>query len=81
MAGQESFFSTSVGARRGVPPLKLEQCHSAKTHQPLPSSVTFQHSVVTVRRELDIMEKKVPHPPDSYFSETNCHARSVFSVY
>ncbi|XP_050716714.1 dynein axonemal heavy chain 3-like isoform X3 [Eriocheir sinensis] len=77
MAGQENFFSTPVGARRGVPPLRLERCHSARTRKPLPSSVAFQKDVVTVKKELDVMQEKSLHPLGSSFSETSYHARST----
>lgn len=75
MADQESFFSTTVGARRGVPPLRLQRCLSAKTRKPMPSPGGIMH-VLPVKKELDIMQEEIVYSSNR-FSENSNHARLV----
>lgn len=81
MAGQDSFFNTSVGAQRGVPPLRLEHGQCAMTRPPTSSSMALQQDSDIIKEELEVLQERNQHHPDSSSSETNYHTRLVFTSH
>lgn len=81
MAGQDSFFNTSVGAQRGVPPLRLEHGQCAMTQPPTSPSMVHQHSSDVVKEELKVLQERSQHHPDTSSSETNYHTRLISTFH
>ncbi|XP_063858635.1 dynein axonemal heavy chain 3-like isoform X1 [Scylla paramamosain] len=79
MACQDSFFNTSVGAQRGVPPLRLEHGHCAKIQSPT-SRMTLQQDSDMVQEEVEVLQERTHCLLDSSSSETNYHTRSTTSI-
>ena len=80
MAGQDSFFNTSVGAQRGVPPLRLEHGQCAMTQPSTSSSMMLQQGSDVVKEELEVLQER-NHHPDTSSSETNYHTRLVITSH
>ena len=79
MASQDSFFNTSVGEQRGIPPLRLEHGHCAKIRPPASSHVTLLQDSDAIQEEVEVLQERTQHFLDSSSSETNYHTRLVLN--
>lgn len=79
MASEDSFFITSVGAQRGVPPLRLEHGHYAKVQPPVSSCMTLQEDSEIIQEKVEVLQERTQCRLNSSSSETNYHTRLVLN--